>query len=46
LALDNEGNVVAVGGTENSETMIDFTVAKFDPDGYLLWQQNVNGTAQ
>jgi hypothetical protein len=25
-------------------TFRDFTIVKFDPDGSLMWQQNVNGT--
>src|SRR5439155_56118 len=45
VAVDNQGNVVAAGCTENTGTFYDFTVAKFDRDGTLLWQQNVNGTA-
>jgi uncharacterized delta-60 repeat protein len=45
VAVDHHGNVVAAGVTENTGTSFDFTVAKFDPDGTLLWQQNLNGTA-
>jgi uncharacterized delta-60 repeat protein len=45
VAVDNRDNVVAAGFTFNSGTSRDFTVAKFAPDGTLLWQQNVNGTA-
>src|SRR5437867_3559051 len=44
VAVDNRGNVVAAGLTENTGTFADFTVAKFDRDGTLLWQQNLNGT--
>ena len=45
VAVDNQGNVVAAGFTENTGTGPDFTVAKFDRNGALLWQQNLNGTA-
>jgi outer membrane protein assembly factor BamB len=45
MALDNQGNVVAAGLTANAATFLDFTVAKFDRDGTLLWRQNLNGTA-
>ena len=44
VAVDNQGNVVAAGVTENTGTSLDFTVAKFDRDGALLWQQNLDGT--
>src|SRR5438093_1313188 len=45
VAVDNQGNVVAAGFTENTGIRPDFTVAKFDRNGVLLWQQNLNGTA-
>jgi len=45
VAADNQGNVVAAGFTQNTGTGRDFTVAKFDRDGALLWQQNLDGTA-
>ena len=45
VAVDNQGNVVAAGTTLNTGTFVDFTVAKFDRDGTLLWQQTLNGTA-
>src|SRR6266496_6819473 len=45
VAVDDHGNVVAAGSTQNTGTYVDFTVAKFDRDGTLLWQQNLNGTA-
>ena len=45
VAVDNLGNVVAAGFTTNTGTGSGFTVAKFDPHGTLLWQQNLNGTA-
>src|SRR5262249_23008850 len=45
VAVDNLGNVVAAGGTVNIGTDFDFTVAKFGPHGTLLWQRNLNGTA-
>jgi uncharacterized delta-60 repeat protein len=45
VAVDNQGNVLAAGSTENTGTGDDFTVAKFDRDGTLVWQQNLNGTA-
>jgi hypothetical protein len=45
VAVDNQGNVLAAGGTANNGTGKDFTVAKFAGDGNLLWQQNLNGTA-
>ncbi len=45
VAVDNQGNVLAAGRTQNTGSSWDFTVAKFDRDGTLLWQQNLNGTA-
>ena len=45
VAVDNQGNVLAAGGTQNTGTFVDFTVAKFDRNGTLLWQQNLIGTA-
>ena len=45
VAVDTEGNVLAAGYTENTGTDRDFTVAKFAPNGTLLWQQTLNGTA-
>ena len=45
VAVDNLGNVVAAGYIINTGTDFDFTVAKFDSNGTLLWQQNLNGTA-
>ena len=45
VAVDNQGNVLAAGGTVNTGTGTDFTVAKFAEDGTLLWQQTRNGTA-
>ena len=45
MAVDNQGNVAAAGGTQNTETSLDFTVANFDREGTLLWQQTLNGTA-
>lgn len=43
VAADNQGHVVAVGVTSNADTFEDFTVAKFDRNGDLLWQQNLSG---
>jgi hypothetical protein len=45
VAVDNQGNAVTAGVTSNNGTSFDFTVAKFDRDGTLLWQQTLNGTA-
>jgi uncharacterized delta-60 repeat protein len=45
VAVDNQGNVLAAGYTQNTGTGYDFTVAKFARDGTLLWQQTLNGTA-
>jgi uncharacterized delta-60 repeat protein len=45
VVVDKQGNVVAAGSTENTVTSSDFTVAKFDRAGTLLWRQNLNGTA-
>ena len=45
MAVDTQGNVLAAGYTTNTGTGQDFTVAKFAPDGTLLWQQTLNGTA-
>src|SRR5437762_800544 len=45
VAVDTQGNVVAAGYTENAGTGNDFTVAKFDRDGTVIWQQTLNGTA-
>ena len=43
--MDTEGNVLAAGRTIEYRHRRDFTVAKFAPDGTLLWQQTLNGTA-
>jgi hypothetical protein len=45
VSLDSRGNVVVSGVIQNAGTFYDFTVAKFDRDGALLWQQTLNGTA-
>src|SRR5438093_1403783 len=45
VAVDNQGNVVAAGVMDDRGTFGDFTVAKFDRDGTLLWQKSLNGTA-
>jgi uncharacterized delta-60 repeat protein len=45
VVVDPAGNVVAAGQTSNTGTGSDFTVAKFDRDGTLLWRQDVTGTA-
>src|SRR5439155_1588048 len=47
VAVDNQGNVVVAGLTWNfgPDFFKHFTVAKFDRDGTLLWQQNLLGTA-
>ena len=45
MAVDNQGNALAAGRTLNTGAGDDFTVAKFAEDGTLLWQQNLNGTA-
>src|SRR5439155_10518096 len=41
--VDNQGNVVVAGLTWNfgPDFFKHFTVAKFDRDGTLLWQQNL-----
>src|SRR5262249_41963983 len=44
VAVDNLGNVGAAGFTINTGTDFDFTVAKLDPNGTLLWAQNLHGT--
>src|SRR5436189_70771 len=44
VAVDKQGNVVATGFTINPGTIRDFTVAKSDRDGALLWQQILTGT--
>ena len=41
VAVDKQGNVVAAGFTQNIGTSVDFTVAKFDGDGTLLWEHNL-----
>ena len=45
VAVDTDGSVLAAGVTRNTGTGDDFTVAKFAPDGFPLWQQTLNGTA-
>ena len=45
MAVDHEGNVLAAGVISNTGTGGDFAVVKFAPDGTLLWQQTLNGTA-
>jgi alpha-tubulin suppressor-like RCC1 family protein len=45
VALDNQGNVVAAGFTQNTGAFFDFTVAKFDRDGTVLWQQTLSTAA-
>ena len=45
VAVDHQGNAMAAGQTENSGTGVDFTVAKFDRNGTLLWQKDINGSA-
>jgi uncharacterized delta-60 repeat protein len=44
VAVDDEGDVVAAGETGNIEGPRDFTVVKLDPNGFVLWQQNLHGT--
>jgi len=45
VALDDAGDVVAVGSTWNAGTGTDFTVIKFDgTSGTALWRQVVDGT--
>jgi len=46
VTVDAAGNVVAAGSTENTGTLDDFTVIKFDgSSGEVLWRQVINGTA-
>ena len=45
VAVEQDGNVLDAGVTQNTGTGADFTVAKFAPNGTLLWQQTLNGTA-
>jgi uncharacterized delta-60 repeat protein len=45
VAVDMDGNVLAAGDIVNTGNGADFTVAKFDRDGTLVWQQTLNGTA-
>src|SRR6185369_3127680 len=45
VAVDNQGNVLAAGYTDNTGTGRDFTVAKFARDGTLLWERALNGSA-
>jgi len=46
VAVDGVGNVVAAGRTENTGTLNDFTVIKFDGmSGAELWRRVINGTA-
>jgi hypothetical protein len=50
VAVDTQGNVIAVGTTQVEAlfppglSFSDWIVAKFAPDGTLLWQRTVNGT--
>src|SRR5262245_35594918 len=43
MALDGQGNVLIVGRTKGA-THTDAQVAKFDPEGNLLWQVACPGT--
>ena len=46
VVVDAQGNVIAAGTTtSNAFDSSDWIVAKFAPDGTLLWQRTVNGTA-
>jgi uncharacterized delta-60 repeat protein len=46
VAVDGQGNIIAAGFTTNAGTGVDLTVAKLDPDGGLLWQKSLHGTAE
>ena len=43
VAVDTQGNVLVAGAIWNGRADWDFTVAKFDPDGTLLWLRTING---
>jgi uncharacterized delta-60 repeat protein len=45
VAVDGQDNVVASGFIQNAGTGRDFTVAKFNSDGALLWKHTLNATA-
>jgi hypothetical protein len=46
VVVDAAGNVVAGGTTFNTGTSVDFTVVKLSgADGTVLWQSDINGTA-
>ncbi len=51
LSLDNNGNILIIGGTDSEDSDItdnigtyDFWAVKIDPNGTLIWQKNYGGT--
>jgi hypothetical protein len=47
VAVERGGYIIAAGTLDNAGTGTgeDFTVARFAPNGALLWQRNLNGSA-
>ena len=44
IATDNAGNVIAVGGIQNTTTFTDFAIVKFDgATGQELWRRVISG---
>jgi uncharacterized delta-60 repeat protein len=43
VAVDSQDSVVVAGFTRNTNTREDFTVAKWDTSGNLLWLRTING---
>jgi hypothetical protein len=43
LAVDATGNVYVTGGSEGSDTLLDYATIKYDSAGNLLWVARYNG---
>lgn len=43
LAIDRDGNLVVVGYSDGSGTMLDWAIVKYDADGDTIWTRRVNG---
>jgi sugar lactone lactonase YvrE len=42
VQLDSRGNLAVIGGTSNSDFLVDTTVLKVNPQGKILWSQDFN----
>src|SRR5688572_22242515 len=45
VVVDSRGDAVAAGSTRNTGSGDDFTVAKWDRNGTLLWKRAIGGSA-